>query len=234
MEKLQKIYEGKAKILFETDSSEYLIQYFKDETTCFNATKRGVIQQKGIMNNKISAKVFEYLESCGVATHYEKLLNEREMLIKKVSMIPIEVIIRNRAAGSMCRRLGIPEGRELDCSVLEFCIKDDVLNDPMVNETHLRALRLASEEEISTITDKAFLVNNLLTRFFLKLNLELVDFKLEFGRFHDEILVADEISPDTCRLLEVITGEHMDKDRFRQDLGHIEEAYQEVLSRVSK
>ena len=156
------------------------------------------------------------------------------MLIKKVMMIPIEVIIRNRAAGSMCLRLGITEGCALDCSVLEFCLKDDGLNDPLVNESHIRALAIATDEEIMIIKEKTYLVNNLLTKFFLKLNLELVDFKLEFGRFNGKIIVADEISPDTCRLLETATGEHMDKDRFRQDLGHVEEAYQEVLSRVSR
>lgn len=234
MEKKQKIYEGKAKILFETDSSDFLIQYFKDETTCFNAAKRGVIRQKGVMNNKITAKIFEYLESCGVSTHYEKLVNDREMLIKKVEIIPIEVIIRNRAAGSMCTRLGIIEDSKLDCSVLEYCLKSDALSDPLVNEYHIRALRLATDREMAAIKDKAFLINNLLTKFFLRLNLELIDFKVEFGRFHDQLIVADEISPDTCRLRELETGEHMDKDRFRQDLGHIEEAYQEVLSRVSR
>ena len=234
MEKKQKVYEGKAKILFETDVPDLLIQYFKDETTCFNASKRGVIHDKGMMNNKISAKIFEYLESCGVRTHFEKVLSDREVLTKKVQIVPIEVIIRNRTAGSMCRRLGVTEGVKLDSAVLEYCLKSDALSDPLVNEYHIRALKLATDHEIAVIKEKAFLINNLLTKFFLKLNLELIDFKLEFGRFQDQLIVADEISPDTCRLLEIVTGEHMDKDRFRQDLGHIEEAYQEVLSRVSR
>ncbi len=234
MEKMLKIYEGKAKVLYETDSAEHLILYFKDDTTAFNAGKRGVIHQKGIINNKISSKIFQFLESCGIPTHFEKILNDREMLVKKVTMIPLEIIIRNRAAGSICRRLGLREGLKLDNSILEYCYKNDALKDPLVNEYHIRALQLANDGDITALRESAFMVNNLLTKYFLKLDLELVDFKLEFGKFHGKMVLADEISQDTCRLLECVTGEHLDKDRFRQDLGHIEEAYQEVLSRVSR
>ncbi len=234
MHKIKKIYEGKAKILYETDSEEHLIQYFKDDTTAFNAQKHGVIHRKGIMNNKISAKIFEFLESHGVRTHYERILNDREMLIKKAEMIPLEIIVRNRAAGSLCRLLNLPEGRKLNCSILEYCYKSDALNDPLINEYHIRALDIADEKDIATIKEQAFLINNLLTKFFLKLNVELIDFKLEFGKHQGTIILADEISPDTCRLWEVGTGERLDKDRFRQDLGKIEEAYQEVLMRVSQ
>lgn len=156
------------------------------------------------------------------------------MLIKKAEMIPLEIIVRNRAAGSLCRLLNLPEGRKLNCSILEYCYKSDALNDPLINEYHIRALDIADEKDIATIKEQAFLINNLLTKFFLKLNVELIDFKLEFGKHQGTIILADEISPDTCRLWEVGTGERLDKDRFRQDLGKIEEAYQEVLMRVSQ
>ena len=234
MQKLKKIYEGKAKILYETDSPQFLIQYFKDETTCFNAEKRGHIERKGIMNNKISAKVFQYLESHGVRTHYERTVSDREMLIKKVEMFPLEVIIRNRAAGSLCRNLNLEEGSALDCSILEFTYKCDRLKDPLINEYHMRALKIASDEDVEMMKDTAFLINSLLTKFFVRLNVELIDFKLEFGKYKGKIFLADEISPDTCRLWEVETGERLDKDRFRQDMGRVEEAYQEVLARVSR
>ncbi len=234
MKKAEKIYEGKGKILYATDDPDLLIQYFKDDTTCFNAAKRGVIEKKGIMNNKISAKIFEYLETMGVSTHYVQLVNEREMLIRKAEMLPLEIVVRNRAAGSLCRNLGVPEGLALECSILEYCLKNDRLNDPLVNNDHIRALKIASEKDMEAIKELALLINHLLTKFFLRLNVELIDFKLEFGQCKGKLLLADEISPDTCRLWEVGTGARLDKDRFRQDLGHIEEAYQEVLSRVSR
>ncbi len=234
MQKLKKIYEGKTKILYETDSPGHLIQYFKDDTTCFNAEKKGFIERKGIMNNKISAKIFGFLESHGVRTHFERVVSDREMLIRKVEMFPLEVIIRNRAAGSMCRALNLEEGRKLECSVLEYTYKCDRLKDPLINEYHIRALKIASDEEVEVMKDYAFLINNLLTKFFVRLNVELIDFKLEFGKRKGKILLADEISPDTCRLWEVGTEERLDKDRFRQDLGKVEEAYQEVLTRVSR
>ena len=234
MEKRQKLYEGKAKIIYSTDNPDLVIQYFKDDATAFNAAKKGTVDEKGIMNNKISSKIFEFLISEGVPTHFEKSLSEREMLVKKVEIVPVEVIIRNRAAGSLCRLLALPEGMQLKNTILEFCYKRDDLNDPLINEYHAKALGLATEEELDAIRKHTFKVNELLTKFFVKLNLELIDFKLEFGRYKGKIILADEISPDTCRLWEVGTGKKLDKDRFRHDLGNIKEAYQEVLSRVSR
>lgn len=234
MEKRDQIYEGKAKIVYNTDDPGLVIQYFKDDATAFNAAKKGTVANKGIINNKISTKVFEFLADEGIPTHFEKRLSDREMLIKKVEIVPVEVIIRNRAAGSLCRILGLEEGMKLRSTVLEFCYKRDDLNDPLINEYHIRALDLASDEEIATIKKYTLKVNELMTKFFAGLNLELIDFKLEFGRYKGEIILADEISPDTCRLWEIGTGEKFDKDRFRYDLGNIEEAYQEVLNRVDK
>jgi len=233
MKKAKQIYEGKAKILYETESPDLLIQYFKDDATAFNAQKKGTITGKGVMNNKISTKIFEFLQSQGIPTHFEKNLSDREMLVKRVEIVPIEVIIRNKAAGSLSRLLALPEGKVLACPILEFCYKEDKLGDPMITEYHIRALQLATDEEMKTISDYALQINQLLSKFFLKLNLELIDFKLEFGRCKGDIILADEISPDTCRLWELGTGEKLDKDRFRRDLGNIEQAYQEVLRRVS-
>ena len=234
MDKLDKIYEGKAKILYTTKDPDLLIQYFKDDATAFNAQKKGTISEKGIMNNRIAAKIFEYLSTQGVQTHLVEVLNDREMLVKKVSIVPLEVIIRNRAAGSLCRLLGLAEGLHLACPTLEFCYKEDKLGDPLINEYHIRALKLATDEEVQKISKMAFAINEYLKKFFLKLDIELIDFKLEFGRYHGDIILADEISPDTCRLWEVGTGNKLDKDRFRRDLGNIEEAYQEVLRRVTR
>ncbi len=234
MEKKDKIYEGKAKILYTTESPDYVIQYFKDDATAFNAAKKGTIEEKGIMNNKISARIFEYLISEGIETHYEKLLSDREMLIKKVEIVPLEVIIRNRAAGSLCRLLGVEEGIELSCPTLEFSYKRDDLNDPLINEYHIRAFNFASEEDVEIIKKMAFKINDLMKKFFATLKIDLIDFKLEFGRFKGKLILADEISPDTCRLWETGTGKKLDKDRFRKDLGNIEDAYKEVLSRVSQ
>ena len=234
MEKRDKIYEGKAKILYTTDNPDLLIQYFKDDATAFNAQKRGTIAGKGIINNRIASKIFEYLVKEGVKTHFVQLLSDREMLVKKVSIVPIEVIVRNRAAGSLCRLLGLPEGLQLACPILEFSFKKDELGDPLINEYHIRALKIATDEEMQAITALAFSVNEALKKFFLNLKIELIDFKLEFGRYQGGIILADEISPDTCRLWEVGTGNKLDKDRFRRDLGGIEQAYQEVLRRVTQ
>ena len=234
MEKGNKLYEGKAKILYATDSPDYVIQYFKDDATAFNAAKKGTINEKGIFNNKISTRIFALLAEAGIPTHFERMLSDREMLVKRVEIVPLEVIIRNVAAGSLSRLLGIPEGTALRCPTLEFCYKEDKLNDPMINEYHIRALGLATDEEIATITKMTFKINDVMQAFFKSLNITLVDFKLEFGRYKGQILLADEISPDTCRLWEVGTGRKLDKDRFRKDLGHIEEAYQEVLCRISQ
>lgn len=233
MEKREKIYEGKAKILYTTDDPDMVIQYFKDDATAFNAKKKGTIDEKGIMNNAISCKIFEFLAQNGVPTHLVRKLSDREMLVKKVQIVPVEVIIRNRAAGSLCRNYGVPEGKQLLRAIFELCYKNDAFNDPLMNDDHVIALGLATEEEIRTIKRFTMQVNELMKKFFLALNIELIDFKLEFGRYKGEILLADEISPDTCRLWEVGTGNRLDKDRFRNDLGNIKEGYQEVLKRVS-
>lgn len=234
MKKGNKLYEGKAKIIYDTENPDLIIQYFKDDATAFNAAKKGTIAEKGVMNNKISTKIFEFLATQGIPTHFEKNLNEREMLVKKVDIVPIEVIVRNKAAGSLSRLLGIPEGTKLSATVLEFCYKRDDLGDPLINESHVRALKLASEQEVEIIRKYTLKINELLSKFFANLGLELIDFKLEFGRYKGNVILADEISPDTCRLWEIGTGKKLDKDRFRHDLGQIEEAYQEVLSRVNK
>ncbi len=234
MEKREKIYEGKAKILYTTDSPDLLIQYFKDDATAFNAAKKGSIDQKGIINNKISTKIFEMLTSHGIETHFVKMLSDREMLVKKVEIVPLEVIIRNRAAGSLCRLLGLAEGSALACPILEFCYKEDRLGDPMINEYHVRALGYATDDEVAKIKTMVFKINDAMQGFFKALNIELIDFKIEFGRHQGRVILADEISPDTCRLWEVGTGEKLDKDRFRRDLGNIEQAYQEVLRRVTQ
>jgi phosphoribosylaminoimidazole-succinocarboxamide synthase len=234
MNKLEKIYEGKAKILYTTEDPSLVIQYFKDDATAFNAQKKGTILEKGIMNNRIAASIFKHLAGEGIESHFVEVLNDREMLVKRVSIVPLEIIVRNRAAGSLCRLLGLAEGAALACPTLEFCYKDDALGDPQINEYHIRALKYATDAEVKHITAMAFRINEILKKFFLNLKIELIDFKLEFGRIQDRIILADEISPDTCRLWEVGTGNKLDKDRFRRDLGNIEEAYQEVLRRVSQ
>ena len=234
MEKRKQIYEGKAKILYETDSPDLLIQYFKDDATAFNAKKKGTIHDKGVINNKISTKIFEYLKSQGIPTHFEKHLSDREMLVKRVKILQLELIVRNVAAGSLSRLLNIPEGTKLKQPVMEFCYKEDSLNDPMINESHILALGYATEDELETVKKFTLQINELMKNFFDAINLDLIDFKLEFGKYKNTIILADEISPDTCRLWEKGTGKKMDKDRFRRDLGGIEEAYQEVLSRVSQ
>lgn len=232
MKKGKQIYEGKAKVLYETDDPDLMIQYFKDDATAFNAQKKGTVADKGIMNNKISSKIFEFLSSEGVPTHFEKLLSDREMLVKRVEVLQVEVILRNIAAGSVCRNLGIKEGLKFDDPVLEFCYKNDEYGDPLINAAHILAMDLATRDEIDQVQTYTYKINDLLSKFFAQLNLDLIDFKLEFGRYKGKIVLADEISPDTCRLWETGTGRKLDKDRFRHDLGNIEEAYQEVLARV--
>lgn len=232
MEKKDKLYEGKAKILYETEDPELVIQYFKDDATAFDATKRGTIKNKGIRNNQISTRLFEVLEEKGVRTHFVKLLSEREMLVKRLQIVPIEVTIRNVVAGGMAKLLGLDEGIKLEHPVLEYHYKDDSLHDPLINEYHIQALNLASEDELKVIDENSFRINDILISFFAERNLDLIDFKLEFGKGKDGILLGDEISPDTCRLWEKGTGKKMDKDRFRRDLGDIEEAYDEVCKRV--
>jgi phosphoribosylaminoimidazole-succinocarboxamide synthase len=234
MQKIKKIYEGKAKILYETEDPSILIQYFKDEATAFDATKRGMIKEKGVYNNKISAILFEVLEKNSIPTHFIKMISEREMLIKRVEIIPVEVTIRNIAAGGLSKLLGIKEGQLLIEPVLEYHYKSDKLHDPLINYYHIRALSLAKPEELDYIEKKSFKINQILKTFFEERGLILVDFKLEFGRRKNQILLADEISPDTCRLWDKETKEKLDKDRFRQDLGKIEEAYREVFRRLNR
>ena len=232
MKKGEAFYEGKAKILYATDDPDLIIQHFKDDATAFNAQKRGTIQEKGIMNNKISEALFKLLETEGVPTHFVRRLNDREMLVRRLEIIPVEVIVRNVIAGSLAKRLGLKEGDPLSRPTLEYCYKSDPLGDPMINEFHIRALGWATDGELKEIEALSFRVNDLLKDFFDHRDLILVDFKLEFGRHHGKIYLGDEISPDTCRLWEKGSLEKLDKDRFRRDLGKVEEAYQEVCRRV--
>jgi len=232
MEKLKQIYEGKAKKLYETKDKDMLIQEFKDDATAFDATKRGTIVNKGVINNKLSEKIFVLLQANGIPTHFVERLNDRDMLVKRVKIVPIEVTIRNIVAGGMSKLLGLEEGVILKEPVLEYHYKEDKLHDPLINEYHVRALGIAADEELKAIEKYSFKINEILKKFFDSKGLILVDFKLEFGRFKDSIILADEISPDTCRLWDKRTKEKLDKDRFRRDLGNVEEAYQEVLRRV--
>ena len=230
---MEMLYEGKAKKIFKTDNSgEYLV-YYKDDATAFNGVKKDEISEKGVINNKISSYVFELLESNGINTHYVKRISDREMIVKSVEIVPLEVIVRNVSAGSMCKRFGVDEGIKFESPVFEFSYKNDELGDPLMNDYHAMALKLATREELDYIKDQAFKINELLKTFFKKLDLKLIDFKLEFGKTQDnQIILADEVSPDTCRLWDVNTNEKMDKDRFRRDLGNIIDAYKEVLSRI--
>jgi len=232
MRKGKLIYEGKAKKVYETDDADLFIQEFKDDATAFDATKRGTIQQKGVINNKISKILFELLESKGIETHFVKQLDDRNMLMKRVEIIPLEVTMRNTVAGGMAKLLGIEEGLKLDEPVLEYHYKKDELHDPLINEYHVKALKMATDEELNFIKKRSFEINNILKVFFDHRNLNLIDFKLEFGRHKGKVLLADEISPDTCRFWDKETGKKLDKDRFRRDLGGVEDAYQEVLKRI--
>ncbi|MBL7081368.1 MAG: phosphoribosylaminoimidazolesuccinocarboxamide synthase [Candidatus Omnitrophica bacterium] len=232
MKKRRKLYEGKAKILYATDEPHLLIQYFKDDATAFDAMKRGVISDKGHCNNQISARLFCVLEKNHIPTHFVKRLGEREMLVKRVKIIPLEVTMRNIVAGGMSKRLGLDEGKKLKQPVLEYHYKSDALHDPLINDDHILVLGIVREKELDLIKEMSFKINKVLRRFFGQRNLELVDFKLEFGRFKKRILLADEISPDTCRLWDKKTKQKLDKDRFRRDLGNVKEAYKEVLKRV--
>lgn len=228
----EKLYEGKAKILYATDNPDLLIQYFKDDATAFNAKKKGTIQDKGIINNAVSSHMFQYLESEGVKTHFVEKLSDREMVVKNLDIIMVEVIIRNIVAGSLSRRMGIEEGTPLKSTILEYSYKSDELDDPFINDYYVRAFELATDEEMEYMNSEAMKVNDLLCRFFDDRGITLVDFKLEFGRHNGTVLLGDEITPDGCRLWDKETHEKMDKDRFRRDLGGIEEAYQEVCRKV--
>ena len=226
---MEKLYEGKAKVLYP-EGPDTLRVYFKDEATAFNAQKRGLIPGKGVVNNKVSSALFRYLQAHGIKTHFIRELSDREMLVKRVEIVPLEVILRYRAAGSFAKRYGVEEGTPLRAPLVEFSLKSDALGDPLICENAILALGLAEEKELSEIQATTLKVGELLRAFFAERGLDLWDFKLEFGRHGGEILLADEISPDTMRLRK--NGEPLDKDRFRRDLGGVEEAYQEVLKRV--
>lgn len=233
LKKLEKLYEGKAKILYVTDNPDLLIQHFKDDASAFDGKKKGSIKDKGIMNNKISSKIFEFLEDGGIDTHFCGMLNEREMLVKRLAILPIEVVARNVVAGSLAKRMGVEEGAELKDTVLELYYKNDPLGDPMINRFHIRAFELADSNQVITMEKEAMRINNILYAFFEERGITLVDFKLEFGLHKGDLILGDEISPDTCRLWDSETKEKMDKDRFRRDMGKVEEAYQLVLEKVT-
>lgn len=233
MEKKEQLYEGKAKKVFATDDANLVIVDYKDDATAFNGEKKGTITGKGVINNVMSNHMFQLLEQQGVPTHFVEQLSERETLVKKVSIVPLEVIIRNISAGSFAKRFGVDEGIVFDEPTIEFSYKNDELGDPLMNAYHAIALKAATREEIETIKAMAFKVNEVMKQYFDTLNVILVDFKLEFGKTADgKIVLADEISPDTCRLWDKTTKEKLDKDRFRRDMGGVEEAYQEIMKRV--
>lgn len=232
MKKLEQLYEGKAKKVYKTDVEDVLIVDYKDDATAFNGEKKGTIVGKGVINNRMSNYVMQLLEKEGVPTHYVEELSDRETAVKKVEIVPLEVIIRNVAAGSFSKKLGIEEGKKLLCPTLEFSYKDDALGDPMINSSYALALGVATQEEIDAISKYAYKVNEVLIQYFTSIGIELIDFKIEFGRYHDQIILADEISPDTCRLWDIVTREKLDKDRFRRDMGNVEDAYNEVFARL--
>ena len=236
MVRRRQIYEGKAKILYEGPEPGTLIQYFKDDATAFNAQKKGTITGKGVLNNRISEHIFTLLGHIGVPTHFIRRLNMREQLVRQVEIVPLEVIVRNVAAGSLSKRLGIEEGTQLPRTLIEYCLKDDALGDPLVTEEHIACFGWASQDEIHDIADMAIRINDFMCGMFAAIGIRLIDFKLEFGRLWDgefsRLILADEISPDGCRLWDITTGEKLDKDRFRRDLGGEVEAYQEVARRL--
>ena len=232
MEKREFLYEGKAKKMFRTEDPDLLVVEFKDDATAFDGEKKDQLADKGILNNRLSSIFFSYLEEQGVKTHYVKNLSEREMVVKALEIIPVEVIVRNIAAGSISKRLGIPEGMVLKKTVIEFSLKNDKLHDPMINHYHIYALDLARPEEMTVIEETALKINKILQPYLKEKGIVLVDFKLEFGRYKGEVILGDEISPDTCRFWDSGSGEKLDKDRFRRDLGGVMEAYREVLRRL--
>lgn len=233
MEKCNQIYEGKAKKVYATESEDYVIVSYKDDATAFDGTKKGTILGKGAINNRMANMLMQLLEKEGIPTHFVEELNDRETVVKKVSIVPLEVIIRNVSAGSFAKRYGVDEGIPFEEPTIEFSYKNDELHDPLINSYHAIALKLATKEEIETIKKMAFKVNDVLKEYFKKMNIRLIDFKLEFGKLSDgSIVLADEISPDTCRLWDMDTNEKLDKDRFRRDLGGVEDAYQEVMRRL--
>ena len=234
MERREELYEGKAKKIFATDDPDISIMYFKDDATAFDGKKKGTIESKGVFNNKIASAIFVFLADKGVKSHFVKMLSDREMAVKRLEIIPVEVIVRNLAAGSFSKRMGIEEGTEIGCSIVELSYKSDPLGDPMINDDYVRALNLATDAELKQMKETALRVNDLLTKFFDERGILLVDYKLEFGRHNGEVLLGDEITPDGCRLWDKVTREKLDKDRFRRDLGNIEEAYEKVLNKVTE
>jgi phosphoribosylaminoimidazole-succinocarboxamide synthase len=232
MKKLDMLYEGKAKRVYLTDVEDVLIVDYKDDATAFNGLKKGTIVGKGVINNKMSNHVFRLLEQKGVPTHYVEELSDRETAVKKVEIVPLEVIIRNVSAGSFAKKMGMEEGIRFISPTLEFSYKDDALGDPMINDYYAIAIGIATREELDQITKYVFQVNEVLCNYFKSIDIELIDFKVEFGRYKGQIILADEISPDTCRLWDINTHEKLDKDRFRRDLGNVEDAYQEVFKRL--
>jgi phosphoribosylaminoimidazole-succinocarboxamide synthase len=233
LKKVEQLYEGKAKKVFATDDSGFCIVDYKDDATAFDGKKKGTILGKGVINNRVTNHLMKLLESKGIPTHFVEELSERETLVKKVKIILIEVIVRNIAAGSLSKRLGLPEGTKLKSTVLEYCYKDDALGDPMINDYHIAAMELATPDELKKISEYSFSVNKILSEYLKDLGIELIDFKLEFGRTNDgKLVLADEISPDTCRFWDSRTGEKLDKDRFRRDMGGVEDAYREILKRL--
>ncbi len=234
MEKLEQVYEGKAKKVYKTSDKDLYIVSYKDDATAFNGLKKGTIVGKGVINNRMSNMMMQLLEKKGVPTHYVQELSERDTLVKKVSIVPLEVIIRNVSAGSFAKRYGVEEGIVFDEPTIEFSYKNDALGDPLINSYHALALKLATKEEIELIKTYAFKVNEVLKEYFLTIGVKLIDFKLEFGKTADgKIVLADEISPDTCRFWDAKTNEKLDKDRFRRDLGGVEDAYREIFGRIT-
>ena len=233
IEKKEQLYEGKAKKVYATNDPNLVIVDYKDDATAFNGEKKGTITGKGVINNKMTNFMFKMLEKEGVPTHLVEEISDRETIVKKVSIVPLEVIIRNVAAGSFSKRMGVEEGKQLLCPILEFSYKNDDLGDPFINDYYALALGIATKEDIDTIAKYAFKVNEFMVKFFKGLNIDLIDFKIEFGKTSDgTIILADEISPDTCRFWDSTTHEKLDKDRFRRDMGGVEEAYQEIMKRL--
>ncbi len=229
----KQLYEGKAKIVYQTENPDQYLVYFKDDATAFNGAKKGTIINKGVMNNQISTFFFELLEKNNIPTHFVKQVSDREMLVKTLKIVPVEVVVRNIAAGSLAKRIGWEEGTKMPKTVVELYYKNDELNDPLINDYHIDAMGLATKAEIATIETYALQINEILSSYLKEKNIELIDFKLEFGIHKGEVLLGDEISPDTCRFWDTVTHEKLDKDRFRRDLGNVEDAYKEVLSRLT-
>jgi len=227
------LYEGKAKLMYETENPDELLVYYKDDATAGNGAKKGTILEKGIMNNKISAFFFDLLAKNGIEHHYVNMPSDREMIVKKLDIIPLEVVIRNVAAGSLAKRLGLEEGTKMSQPIVELYYKCDELNDPMINHFHIKAMNFATQEEINEIEAAGLKVNEIMTKYLATKNIELIDFKLEFGKFKGKIILGDEISPDNCRFWDSETHEKLDKDRFRRDMGNVEDAYKEILHRLT-